>query len=90
MRLFRFGLVLGLAIGYIAGAAAGRQRYEQIRSMYQRLSSSGPAQQLSGEVRDLAGKAGGRLEDRATQGVSRITDSVKRGGDGSDDPTTGR
>lgn len=85
MRKFRFGLALGLVIGYIAGAAAGRQRYEQIRATWQRVASSGPAQQLSGEVRGLATKAGEKVESQATQKVSKLTDSVRRGGDGATD-----
>lgn len=34
---FRNGLVIGLAIGYVLGARAGRERYEQLARAFARL-----------------------------------------------------
>lgn len=36
---FRTGLVIGLGIGYVLGARAGRERYEQIRRAAQRITT---------------------------------------------------
>ena len=37
---FRLGLIIGLAIGFLAGARAGRERYEQIVAAYKSLRSN--------------------------------------------------
>jgi hypothetical protein len=50
MRLFRMGLIIGAAIGYILGARAGRQRYEQISRVAKRAWESEPADRLRAEV----------------------------------------
>lgn len=81
MMRFRLGLFLGLAIGYVLGTKAGRQRYEQIRSLWGTVSQSEPAQQIGAEVRDVAAKAGSTIEEKASEGVSKVTEMV-RGGNG--------
>lgn len=50
MRLFRMGLIFGAAIGYVLGARAGRERYEQISRMAKRAWESEPAGKLRTEV----------------------------------------
>jgi hypothetical protein len=36
---FRTGLVIGLGVGYVLGARAGRERYEQLRRSAQRVAN---------------------------------------------------
>lgn len=79
---FRLALVLGLAIGYVLGAKAGRERYEQIMSLWRTVRRSEPAQQIETEVRVAASKAGSRIEQKATEGVSKVTELVRGEGDG--------
>ncbi|HEX2368141.1 MAG TPA: hypothetical protein VHM94_02790 [Acidimicrobiia bacterium] len=62
MRL-RAGLVIGFGAGYIVGAAAGRERYEQIARTWRTAleSQSGQAvveagRKLTGQMRELAGR----------------------------------
>ncbi len=45
---FRHGIVVGLGIGYILGAKAGRQRYDQIVGHWQRVTG--------GRVQDVTSK----------------------------------
>lgn len=78
---FRLGLLLGLAIGYVLGARAGRERYVQIESWMRDLKRSDPAQQISGEVRDAASRAGDKLEAKASEQVAKVTQMVRDGGD---------
>jgi hypothetical protein len=82
---FRLGLFLGLAIGYILGAKAGKQRYEQIMSMWGTISRSEPAQQIGAEVRDVAARAGEVIEQKAAEGVEKVSEMVHSDG-GSDRP----
>lgn len=74
---FRFGLFLGLAIGYVLGAKAGRARYEQIMQLWASMKRSEPAQQLGEDVRIAASKAGKRVEEVANEGVAKVTDLVR-------------
>ena len=62
MRL-RAGLVIGFGAGYIVGAAAGRERYEQIARTWRSALQSQPGQtavetgrKLTGQLRDIAGR----------------------------------
>jgi len=38
---FRFGLLLGFGAGYYLGAKAGRERYEQLRQLVDRIGPVG-------------------------------------------------
>ncbi|MGQ0574714.1 MAG: hypothetical protein ACT4RN_11000 [Pseudonocardia sp.] len=49
--------LLGAAVGYVLGARAGRERYEQLLRTYQRLSDHPAVQGAAGVVR-------ARVEDR--------------------------
>jgi hypothetical protein len=73
---FRIGLILGFLIGYVLGAKAGVQRYHQIRTWFDKLMGSEPAQQIQTEVRVAASKAGEVLESKAADGVSKVTNLV--------------
>jgi hypothetical protein len=79
---FRLGLFLGLAIGYVLGAKAGRARYEQIMKMWSQFKRSEPAQQLTADLRVAASKAGDVIEEKANEGVAKVTDLVR--GDGAE------
>lgn len=76
---FRLGLVFGAAIGYVLGAKAGRERYEQISSMTRSLAGSEPAQQVGTEVRKAASRAGEVLETQAAKQVSKVTTRLNTG-----------
>jgi hypothetical protein len=48
------GLVVGLAIGYVLGSRAGRERYEQIKAQWLKVWNLGPVQEQVGKVKDFA------------------------------------
>ena len=56
---FKTGLVIGLGVGYVLGAKAGRDRYEQIVDGFHDLAGRP-------EVQDLLAKGKG-LMDQATK-----------------------
>ena len=74
---FRFGLIIGLAIGYVLGAKAGYERYQQIQSTWRSVRRSDPAQRLGTEVRGFADRAGTRFEQKASRGVDQLGEQLR-------------
>jgi len=64
-------LLAGLAAGYVLGARAGRERYEQIAEATRRLAERPEIRELTGKVRSGLGagleKAAGTASDRLQQ-----------------------
>ncbi|WP_067178180.1 hypothetical protein [Microtetraspora niveoalba] len=58
----------GLAIGYVLGTRAGRERYEEIKRLAQRVSDSPTIQEAAGlvgaQAARVAGKAKGVMGDK--------------------------
>ncbi|HEY7283112.1 MAG TPA: YtxH domain-containing protein [Actinomycetota bacterium] len=79
----RTGLVIGFGIGYVLGAKAGRQRYEQIQAWWGRVSGNPAVQRATDGAKSLAGEAGRRGLEAVQGGVSKVSGAVKqRLGDG--------
>lgn len=73
---FRFGLIVGLAAGYVLGARAGYERYQEIQSKWRQLRRSEPAQRLTTEVRQFADRAGTRIEQTASRGADQLGETL--------------
>ncbi|NSC21601.1 YtxH domain-containing protein, partial [Streptomyces albus subsp. chlorinus] len=52
---YRLTFVSGLAVGYVLGARAGRERYEQLRKGARRIAQN-PAVRNAGEAAALSGR----------------------------------
>ena len=50
MNAFKTGLVVGLGAGYVLGARAGRERYEQIARAARMAWDSQPGERMRAEV----------------------------------------
>jgi hypothetical protein len=89
MRM-RLGLVIGFGVGYVLGAKAGQQRYEEIKDSFNKLMGTEPAQQLQAEVREAAERAGALIEEKAADGIAIVTDKVneKVGSQSKDAPSS--
>ena len=55
---FKSGLIIGLGVGYVLGAKAGRERYEQIMEAFNDLTSRP-------EVQDIVAKGRGLMDSAA-------------------------
>jgi len=66
---YRLTFVCGVAVGYVLGARAGRERYEQLRKSAQRVAQN-PA------VRNAAESAGQAGRDVALRAVDAVSSKV--------------
>ncbi len=73
---FKAGLLAGAAAGYVLGAKAGRERYEQIVSAAQAFMSSDTGRTLEAGLRDAWETA--REEFPATQRLGDVLDMPDR------------
>jgi hypothetical protein len=66
--------LLGAAVGYVLGAKAGHERYEQLKRTYQRVADHPAVQGAAGVVRarvEEAVNGGKHLADATTNGHGR-------------------
>jgi len=75
MAVKRFAL--GFAAGYILGARAGRERYEQIRQLWNRFSGNPAVQQFAERGKDAAAGAGRKSISAVSTRVQKVGSSVK-------------
>ncbi len=77
----RLGVLIGFGAGYVLGAKAGTERYEQLRRLYENLLSSSALRDAKGKVKDAAGTGFEQARDLATDGVQKVRER-KSGTDG--------
>ncbi len=75
---FKRGLLIGLGIGYVLGAKAGRERYEEIRRTWGRFTGHPTVQEVLGRGREVVRESAEKSLHLVEEGVNRATDSVKR------------
>ena len=83
----KFGMVVGAAVGYVLGAKAGRERYEQITASARQLLDKP-------QVKRVMDSAPGNLGARVEEVANRAADKVQQAGEkvaasGSGTGTTG-
>ncbi|MDD7465686.1 MAG: YtxH domain-containing protein [Actinomycetaceae bacterium] len=87
MKLLRTALVLGT--GYVLGARAGRERYEQIMAGANKLWESSPFKQGREKAKDAAASTFEQAKQAATEKAKEAAHAVKtkvaNGGDALDD-----
>jgi hypothetical protein len=70
-------LLLGFGIGYVLGARAGRERYEQIMGLWRRVSGSPPVQEAAEKARGAASAGARRGLTIVQQGVVKTGEAVR-------------
>ncbi|HEU4481225.1 MAG TPA: hypothetical protein VFS18_05015 [Actinomycetota bacterium] len=79
----RLGLFIGFGAGYVLGAKAGRERYEQLRRLYDNVQSSPGFKRATGKAKDAVGTGLEQAKGVAGDSVSKVTQAVKeRGSEG--------
>jgi len=76
MRFYRVTFVGGLAIGYVLGAQAGRERYEQLKRLARKATESPAMQQTAGALQAQASATAKSAKDKAATGVRKSASKV--------------
>jgi hypothetical protein len=71
------GLFVGMGAGYVLGAKAGRARYEQLKRLYDNLTSSPAFRQAKAKAKEAAGSGLGTAKEAAGERVSKVTNAVR-------------
>jgi hypothetical protein len=74
---YRFMFFAGLAVGFIVGARAGRERYEQLKGLARKAADSPAVQQAAGAAQAQAAGLAKSAKDKAMERVPRLTEKAK-------------
>lgn len=79
-------ILLSGAVGYVLGTRAGRERYEQIKSMATRVKDDPRVQEKAQQATDLAREQAPVVKDKVTGAADAAASKVKgSGGNGLED-----
>lgn len=70
---FRFGLIVGFGAGYVLGARAGRERYEELKASWDQFMGNPSVQSVVHRGKDAASSGA----DAGIRAVGKATDNVK-------------
>lgn len=77
---YRFTFLTGCAVGFVLGARAGRERYDQLVRMTRKVADNPTVQQAAGaaqaQAAGLARTARGKVADRAPWAAGAARDKV--------------
>ena len=78
MRFYRISFVGGLAVGYVLGTQAGRERYEQLKQLASKAAESPAMQQTAGALQAQATATAKSARSKATTGVRKSASKVTK------------
>jgi hypothetical protein len=77
---YRLTFITGLAVGFVLGARAGRERYEQLRKLARKVADSPAVQEAAGALQaqaaSYARSAGGKLANRAGAAGAKVGEKL--------------
>jgi hypothetical protein len=82
------GLALGLAVGYVLGTKAGRERYEQLSESAKRLAADPSLQRLQAELGGLFNASKQQATATIEGTAARAADKVEEAREGASGGTT--
>ena len=85
MIIKRLPLLVAGGIGYVLGARAGRERYDQIMGMAHRVKDDPRVQEKAQQATDLAREKAPVVKDRLGEAAGAATEKVKAATGGSGD-----
>jgi len=68
------GILVGAAIGYVLGAKAGRERYDQIVRLWHRFTSNPTVRRTASQAKDKAFVAAHQAKDKAFEAAHQAKD----------------
>lgn len=74
------GLVVGLAVGYVLGTRAGRERYEQIKAQAAKLWNAAPVQKQVDKAKQFAASSAMALPSTLWSSAVKVTKAVRSQG----------
>ena len=88
MIIKRLPLLIAGGIGYVLGAKAGRERYEQMRGTFNKVKDDPRVQEKTQQATDLAKEKAPVVKDKLTEVAGAATDKVKSATSGPRTPST--
>ncbi len=67
--MYRVVFLTGAAVGYVLGAHAGRERFEQIKRLSRRVAENPTVQETAGVLRAQAGEMAGTAKQKVSDKV---------------------
>ena len=65
----KLGFLVGFGAGYVLGAKAGTERYDQLRRLYENLLESRGVRQATGKAKGFASEGIGSAKDKVSSAV---------------------
>ncbi len=87
MIIKRLPLLIAGGIGYVLGAKAGRERYDQLKSQFDKVKNDPRVQEKTQQAVDLAKEQAPVVKDKVTEAAGAATEKVKAATSGSDEST---
>ena len=72
----KLSFLAGFAAGYVVGAAAGRERYEQIKSVSSKVAGNPTVQRASGSVTSKATELSKTAKDKAADKLPKFASAA--------------
>lgn len=70
------GILVGAAIGYVLGAKAGRERYDQIVRLWHRFTANPTVRKTAAQAKDKAFEAAVQAKDLATDAAEKAAEKA--------------
>ncbi|MDF9715306.1 YtxH domain-containing protein [Nocardioides sp. ChNu-153] len=75
-------LLLGIGIGYVLGARAGQQRYEEIKAQASRAWNSPAVQEKAAQAQEKVKETAPKVGEKASEVASTVAAKVKKDDEG--------